>query len=454
MKNKHSQQPSLSPTKHATGKNYLSIVFSKNLLATSISALLLVACGGDYTAQSCQTGQVGCGNTTSADNTDSTNNGNTNNENNNNSSDGFDWSALERNTSAIGALTQANSTAWNASSGDETALDLTISGNTAVVATYWHNKAHSFKLSDNVATLQADFDFATVAGARHTVDATSGASEQPLTGMTLSDDASVLMGSVTKAGENTTGNTGIGLYASRADSSGTFKTVAFASSETNSFYSLANITANAINNTNQQIAVATKSGEVQLLNSNLSQAIATVNLSFEVNALAFTSDGKGLFVAGKKKTGVFSSIGVVALLKVGNSSLSESWRWTTADSISQLIAFSSDAGKTRVLAKPSSGSNLYIIGSDNDTTPKHKVIEIAGSPTDIAISPDNSLIAVSQLRQAEVINLDNNKRAAVNTTENIGGIGFSKNTSTARTYLWIASQPNLMSYTVPNGVSN
>lgn len=363
--------------------------------------------------------------------------------------DSFDWSDAPRDEANIVTMSPANSIGWTATDGDERAIDLTINGDRAIVATYWHNNAHSFKLTDNVATLEADFDFARTPGDRD--DVVSGASEQLLYEVASNKDANLLVGRVIERNDINFRDVGDGLYVTKADASGSFQPVQTATTNSSNYYAYKNMTGVSINNSNQNIAIANKSGEIKILSSDLANTVVTKKVDFEVNSLAFSDDGKQLFVSGKKSKSIFSSEGVVVMLDVDNN-LSEAWRWKTANTLKQLVSLGND----KVLVRPDSGENVYVLGDATGTEPKVKTIAIAGSSRDIAISPDNRLIVVSQLKQAEVINLKTNKRSAIDIEAGVGAVGLSG--TGANQYLWVATRDRgngkLNSYTIPSEVLN
>lgn len=267
------------------------------------------------------------------------------------------WEDYEYQADSVSALTANAAISFAKHDDDEEFDDIDIVGDTAIVASHYHNRIRSFLLTDGVATLQQGLDFAAVSGGRYQVDAVSGATEQLLTDIDVeaSDSGLIVVGEVVPYDGST--KTGVGTYVSRSDSAGNFNPIKFASQDSKNYHAVANISAQDLSQDGQRLAVADEAGKVAVLSSDSLTKRQSTTLDFSVHSLAFSADGKWLYVGGKKKIGLFGGEGVVVVLDA--NSLAELGR-LRSETDSDFIHLQS-AGDRQVVAQVAASSQALML---------------------------------------------------------------------------------------------
>ena len=351
------------------------------------------------------------------------------------------WKDFVYDNAQVSALTANPASSFEKHHKDEVFNDLAIVGNNAVVASHYHNRLRRFVLNSGVATLQQGLDYATAPGDRYQVDALSGATEQLLSDIDIqaSDTGLIVTGEVDSYNDNT--NTGVGVYVNRADASGNFTDVRFASPDSTQYHALADISAQSLSTDGKQIAVSNKSGEVSLLDATTLNSQHTAKVDFTVHSLAFSADGQWLYVGGKKKVGLFGGEGVIAVFNT--QSFTETGRMTSSNEVDITKLWALD--NQQVIAQAATSPYLLMLQWNPSGTQidKQRQINMPVSIRSVAVTKqqDKNYLAIADSRNnLNVISLSTGKRSELKYTDNINGLAFDD-----QGYVWILSSNHLSS---------
>lgn len=354
------------------------------------------------------------------------------------------YSDIIRDAGKLVQLSVFKDVSWQPSHSDQDSRDLLVRDKVAVVASKWHNHLRSIKLSGGTPSLNKDTLFADVSGGRYAVDAVSGASEQVLQDVKADEAGKTLVVQVKKYGSSSK-DTGVGMYVSRSADAGALTRVPYASQQKGSFFSMPDIQAQAVSGDGLLMAAGAESGRVVILDRDLTEKLEK-KLDFKVDSMAFSGDKKMLFVGGKKQISLFSSEGITVALDV--ASLSELWRSTFLDNISQIEVLNSGA----VLVQPEAGNAVYILHLKKKSGEKPGVQSIAsaGTVTDVAVSPNKEVIAISTTGKViDVVNIVTGKRASVKRTDSVAALAIDNQGN-----LWSLEEMKLISFRIPASVND
>lgn len=287
------------------------------------------------------------------------------------------------------SMTLGESLSWPIEYKDEYSLGLYANSQYGLVYSKFHNRLVSLDLTSGTPSLLDGAQFAHVTGAQHAIDGVTGASEQLLDAVVLSQDSHTLFATVKLAGDNP-GNT-VGIY--RGDSSDManlpIRTAAnfVAGSE---FYPYPKVRCTALSADGSRLATGGEDNQIHLLNSADLSELGTLNLGGVVRSVAFSQDGRTLY-AGIAKSGTQSA--AIVVLAVSDSTVTELARYTESATAIQLVPLHSGTALAYVL----SASTRY--GVLDITTPAKPTLlrsyQAGGKVTALTETPDGQALLVA-----------------------------------------------------------
>lgn len=354
------------------------------------------------------------------------------------------WQNFVANAEDMIALQANPAISINKNHHDEHFHDLAISDKVAIVASHYHNRLRQYQLNSGVATFQQGLNFATVSGDRYQVDAVSGATEQTLADISIESASSglIVVGEVQAYADGK--QTGVGLYATH-EHSGSLKPITFASQQAAEFIALKDISAQALTADGKTIAIANKDGQLMVLDAKTLQPTKQTTLQMSVSALAFSQDGKQLYVAGKQKQGLFSSEGVLLNLDAQQLQQKAIIKPNHTTDFDKVLSVGSDV----LIAKPTASNQVLMLQwqADGLAVQQQRYISMPSGITHVALTTRNqkAYLAISDSKnQLNVINLHSGKRAGLTYSDKINGLAFDN-----QGFVWILSSNRLASIAYP-----
>ncbi len=197
---------------------------------------------------------------------------------------------------------------WEKSDNDETVMGNTVSNNKFLSFSKWHNKLVSIDLSSNTKKEKL---FLNVQGGRDTVDTSTGASEQVLSKVEISNDDKTIYSLITKYEDDSKG-IGVGIY--KTDISSDIPSIKFASiSQGNNFYKNDKINDISLSDDGTKLLASSNDKEIYVFDtSNLTNQQSFINTSKTPKAIRISKDKNYAFVGLAKRNK--NSLGIYDLI--------------------------------------------------------------------------------------------------------------------------------------------
>ncbi|PIE43538.1 MAG: hypothetical protein CSA50_04270 [Gammaproteobacteria bacterium] len=344
--------------------------------------------------------------------------------------------SFERDITLLQPLTETDSASWSATHEDQLDLLVRTAGDQIFVGSKYHNYLRSFQ-SDALGQL-TPLDaaaFLDVSGARHEIDAVTGASEQVFNHLSLNTDGSqtILIAQAEKYDSESSG-TGVGVYIEPLPAPGTLPDVRFASGGSHNFISYSAIRASTNHPDGTQIAVTgdDRSAKVYQSSDYSTEAVKT-RLRIRGSSITYSDDAETLYVGGLALTG--------AVVALASDDLSARWTINVADKPVALLPEAS-GGVVAVLA---SGSSVYWLPKNGDQA-RIVNIPIATQASAAAIDSEGKILVAADTDQGiDVISLQTGQRAHTRHNAAIQAVaidGFGT--------VWVVSQQSLKGYRLPD----
>jgi hypothetical protein len=211
------------------------------------------------------------------------------------------------------SLTNLNQvTSWTKSHADEVVMGSDTSENKIITYSKFHNRLTILDTTINTekAVLTVSADFLNVVGGEHAVDSVSGATEQTLSKVELSNDGNTIY-SLVKAYSDNSLEKGVGIYKSDITTGLNPELFARKNIGDMSFYN--NFTVSDISlSLDNSILLASEEDGILLFNANdLSTATSTIITSKDVKSIAISNDNKYIFAGLYKRNA--SSLGIYSV---------------------------------------------------------------------------------------------------------------------------------------------
>lgn len=345
--------------------------------------------------------------------------------------------SFERDVSALLSLTATDSQSWSPTHADQIDLFVRAADEQVLVGSKYHNYLRSFQ-SDNAGQLVAldDAEYLEVTGDRYVVDALTGATEQVLNGLSLSNQSgqSYVLARADKY-DDSSDATGVGLYIEALQAGGVLPERDFATGGDANFIGYGAIRAAAINPDGASVAVAGSDRMVKTYAfGSYDQEVSSTKLNIRGSSLAYSADDSDLYVGGLALMGM--------LVSLDANDLSENWQVTLADKPIALLPASA-GGVVAVLA---SGNNAYWLPADGDESGVI-ALSIAAQATSAAINADGTLLALGDTNLGvEVISLASGQRARIDHGTAIQSLAFDGFGT-----VWVIHQGGIQGYQLPAG---
>lgn len=363
----------------------------KNLIWIGFFLSLAACDGGDFKSRSCSPSSVkeksDCGNATNKDfQTDV---------------QAFD---LTRNENDLLELDIRHETTWSKQHPDEGSRALSISNDSAFVATFWHNRVIAFQLNeDGTANEVGSKKIAYVAGGRDDVDAATGATEKQLTHV-LSDHNATLSGVVVLFGTSAHR----GVYLSAVNNRVLEDDVVYSQQSLGeNFIPNAKIKTAAFSygkngGAPEWVAVGGRDESIKLYKVGSianTAATKTLNVGMVVSAVTFSKDNGKLYVAGYHAT---TNAGMLKRFDV--STLTQEFEWAQTKS---KILHLGVANHTIAIA---SSTDIFVIDDSDTSNLDTKRVEAKASINSMALNESGSVLAYRNSSVVERIDIATGKR--------------------------------------------
>lgn len=211
------------------------------------------------------------------------------------------------------SLTNLNQvTSWTKSHADEVVMGSDTSENKIITYSKFHNRLTILDTTINTekAVLTVSADFLNVVGGEHAVDSVSGATEQTLSKVELSNDGNTIY-SLVKAYSDNSLEKGVGIY--KSDITTGLNPELFARKNIGDVNFYNNFTVSDISlSLDNSILLASEEDGILLFNANdLSTATSTIITSKDVKSIAISNDNKYIFAGLYKRNA--SSLGIYSV---------------------------------------------------------------------------------------------------------------------------------------------
>lgn len=183
---------------------------------------------------------------------------------------------------------------WEKSDEDQVTLGSTYSKDKFINYSKWHNRLIVLDTSkkDTAPTLIENKKYLNVNGSRHTVDSKTGASEQPLKKVLISNDSKTIYSLVNKY-EDSSSNKGVGIY--KLGFNTATSGVEFASvTSQDSFFADSELTDITLSSDGNKLFASSNDKKIYLFNSGLANP-QVISTSKKSRSLTLSNDGKYLF---------------------------------------------------------------------------------------------------------------------------------------------------------------
>ncbi len=316
-------------------------------------------------------------------------------------------------------------TSWVKLDDDETGMGSRFAKDVKKVVSYskWHNKLTILDSSNvNVAPIILDSDkFLFVDDIRDAVDANTGASEQELTQLKVTNDGNTIYSMLTKYKDDSK-NIGVGAYISDISSS-TIPTTIFATeSNLSHFYHYEDITDIALSPDNTIFGVSGNDKKIILFDAgNLSSPTHDISSSKRVKSITISQDNSLVFAGLSKKFD--NSLGIFSVLTkdlLGEFSLDKHPTVILQINENEIFVASNDDNKI-----------FHLDISDKSNIKQVALLTATEKVKDLSLSNDGQyLISTLSLKQVNAFDLTNTSKVAAITLDDVVVSAFDVNENT------------------------